>query len=340
MAGALEKLLPVFEQGNLSSVHPYFCYCAAAHVGVLCDLGRIDEAIERGLLYYEECQREGLASSDRWLYLAVAQALAQGGEHDKALRIISDVISASEALGMGGLSLGAVYETRARIAIWAGDKPTFERFAERCAAEYKKGKNPALTAKFARLLAEAQQKRISAVETTPEASELLALTYTETASETLNSQFIECVDHTERARCALTILLQSMDSFAGYLYGVSNDGRVNELASLPEVPADAALNRWLESCLRVELESQVSATATAEGDDDEPHSEVSTRFTDAEGRSFEPVFLTTRGERDDRIAAILVMHVQPGPRTVPPKDLLGQIAAQLLEHGDVSGISV
>ena len=57
---------------------------------------------------------------------------------------------------------------------------------------------------------------------------------------------------------------------------------------MPEVPPDGELSRWVEQCLRVELESQVSATATAEGDDEDAHSDVSTRYTDAEGRSFEP----------------------------------------------------
>src|SRR4029077_20403323 len=102
-------------------------------------------------------------------------------------------------------------------------------------------------------------------EPAPQASELLALSLTETAFETIQSRMLECVDPVERARCALTILLQSMDGFAVYLFGVQADGRVSELACLPEVPPDGELSRWVEQCLRVELEAQVSATATAEG---------------------------------------------------------------------------
>jgi hypothetical protein len=36
---------------------------------------------------------------------------------------------------------------------------------------------------------------------------------------------------------------------------------------------------------------------------------------------------------------VLALHVPSGIRTVPSKDLLTQIADQLVEHGDVVGIS-
>jgi len=39
------------------------------------------------------------------------------------------------------------------------------------------------------------------------------------------------------------------------------------------------------------------------------------------------------------IVAVVALHVPYGLRTVPPKDLLTQIAEQLLEHGDVVGVS-
>jgi hypothetical protein len=162
----------------------------------------------------------------------------------------------------------------------------------------------------------------------------------ETGFETIQSRMLECVDQSDRARCALTIVLQSMESFSGYLFGVGEGARLSPLAALPEARPDVGLSNWLEESLKMELESLVSATATADGEDEEPHSEVSGRYTDPEGRVFEPIFLTAKGEHDERIAAVLALHVQPGPRSIPPKELLGEIACQLVEHGDVTGIVI
>jgi hypothetical protein len=97
---------------------------------------------------------------------------------------------------------------------------------------------------------------------------------------------------------------------------------------------------WLEESLQAELDSQVSATATAEGDEPQTHSELCSRFVDEDGRAFEPLFLVAHGEPGDRIVAALAVHVEAGARTVAPKELLSQVAAQLLKHGDVDGIGL
>jgi hypothetical protein len=287
----------------------------------------------------ELCEREQFEALDRWVKLAYARALALAGQYQPALAVIERVMEVSERLGMGGLSTGAVYELRARIAIWMGERAVFEQFAQRCADEYKKGKNPALTAKFARLMEEARQADGDAQSRARESNELFVLSQTETGYETIQSRMLECVDQDDRARCALTILLQSSDSFAGHLFGV-RDQLLIPLAALPEAAPDTGLARWLESCLRTELESQASATVTAEGEDDDGRSDPPNRYTDGEGRLFEPVFLVARHEHEDRIAAVLAMQVNPGPRTVPPKELLAEIAEQLVAHGDVKGIPV
>ncbi len=335
LEGALEPLLQGLQLAPAGR-HPHFCYLAAAHVEVLSELGRHEQAIAIGGAYLELCRSERLAASDRWVQQAAARALARGGEHAAALVLMDEAIASSEALGIGGLSLGSLYETRARIAIWTGDRESFERCAERCAAEYKKGRNPALSAKFARLMDEARARDVEPVGPVPEASALLAMSQTESGFETVQSRMLECLDPDDRARCALTILLQSMDSHAGHLYGVHAGGQLKALASLPESDADPQLGRWLEASLWLELESQVSATA--DGEDDGRGAGVPTRYTDGEGRSFEPIFLSTRDREGERIAAVLALQVASGLRGPRPKQLIAEIAAQLLEHGDVAGV--
>jgi tetratricopeptide (TPR) repeat protein len=333
---AIESALPLAPPGR----HPYFPYVAAAHVHVLLGLGRVHDAVVLGRQYAEVCRREGFDSLDRWVYLVFAQALARNGEYVEALTVIDAVIAVCEQRRMGGMSIGAVYETRARIAIWMDDRTAFARYSELCATEYKKGRNPALAVKFARLMEEARQSEPH--ETLPPraaVADMLELSQTETGMETIQSRMLECVDENDRARCALTILLQSSDSFAGYLFGVRADTLV-PLAGLPEVEAETGLARWLDACLKAELVSQASATATADGDDEEHGVEPAMRYTDAEGRCFEPIFLVGKHEQGERIAAVLAMQIAPGPRTVPPKELLAEIADQLFDHGDVSGVPI
>ena len=107
-------------------------------------------------------------------------------------------------------------------------------------------------------------------------------------------------------------------TFTGYLFGVKQGAELAPLAGLPESAPEPGLSAWLQASLQLELESQVSATATADGEDEEPRSEFAARYTDAEGRTFESIFLTARADGDQRIAAVLALHVQPGPRSIPP----------------------
>jgi hypothetical protein len=64
------------------------------------------------------------------------------------------VITEQLALGSCGLVLGASYEARTRIAIWAGDHELATHFAQLTANEYRHGTSSALAARYERLLQE------------------------------------------------------------------------------------------------------------------------------------------------------------------------------------------
>jgi tetratricopeptide (TPR) repeat protein len=336
---AIESALPLAPALR----HPYFPYLAASQVALLMEVGRAQDAVALGRKYAEVCRREQLDSLDRWVYISLALALARVGEFREALELMDGVIAGCERRHMGGLSIGAVYEQRARIAIWMKDSDAFAHYSGLCAAEYKKGRNPALNAKYARLMEESRQGEPQPSLPPRAAGDLLDGAQSETGFETIQSRMLECVDESDRARCALTILLQSSDSFAGYLFGV-RESELVPLAGLPELGRDVedGLARWLRACLKAEIESQASATATADGEDEDQSMEPAMRYTDGDGRCFEPIFLVGKREGEDeaRIAAVLAMQIAPGPRTVPPKELLAEIADQLFEHGDVTGVAV
>jgi hypothetical protein len=336
--GALAALAPALPA--IAGQHPYFSYVAAAHIGVLCDLGRVDEAIALGRAYHTSCREAQVDAHLRWLKRALGLALARGHQYEEAAALLDAAIAAATELGVEGLSLGALYEARVRIAAGMDDRVELERTIELCASEYRKAKNPALNAKFARLIATIRQRQHGVTEPSASPAEIHVASQTETGFETIQSRMLECVDRDDRGRCALTMLLQSIGSLAGHLYGIAEGRKLIALAALPESPAEPALEAWLHECLRVEHESsQTSATATADGADEdaEPRSEVAARFTDELGRSFEPLFLAGGPQHAHRLAAVIALQVMPGPRSPLPKDLMSELADFLIDSGDVDG---
>jgi hypothetical protein len=311
--------------------HTFYVQLAALHLTLLTELGRIDEALEHVQRYEEIFERHQVFDRDNWFSIANALIRAHAGEHQRAVEIVESITHTSRELGRSGLVLGLLYEARARIAITMQDREGFEHFAGLCCAEYSKAHNPALSAKFARLLDEAQSSNVAPTSLNPEMLEL-ATAAMESEYETVESRMRECVDESDRARCALTMLLQQAESFAGYLYRVK-DGDVTLVAGLPERSPESGLERWLRELASAELAADRDATATAtvtgEGDcvAEEP---APVRFVDGEGRLFEPLWLTAR-DAQGRYGpvAVLAYHVAPGPRTLPDRGMLLHIAAQL-----------
>src|SRR4249919_3318533 len=166
-----------------------------------------------------------------------ALALSKMGRHDEACRRAETVVATIDQVGTIGFMPGLAYETRARVALAASDFAAFDRYAELCAREYCRFKNPVLAARLARLSAEARAAAGDAIRSTLVLDELSS-EVSQSEYQTVVSRMRECSDAGDRARCALTILLQHVESFAGYLYGVSKDG-ATLLAGLPDATPDA-----------------------------------------------------------------------------------------------------
>jgi tetratricopeptide (TPR) repeat protein len=332
--GALAHVLAGLELAKPAR-HLVFLFLAAEHVRVLAELDRLDEALANARAYLAICEREQLEPLHRRIQLQLAHVLARMGQHDEALAIITRVVESGEQAGMAGLALGSLYEARARTAIWMRDKEAFEHFAELCAREYRKGKNPALSAKFARLMEDARPLQLGSSEPARALLELVDNPTPEGAHSTARTRILECVDAADRARCALTILLQNTDSSTGYLFGVHEHG-VELLATVPEFPVEEGVSAWVHACVQAELSD--SGHTTADGDEGSLWQESCTeRFADRDGRSFEAILVSGEHDEQERIAAVLVIEVMPGPRTMPPTSLRFEIAGQLLALGDVQG---
>jgi Protein kinase domain/AAA ATPase domain len=328
---------------------------AAQHVRLLRELGRTQEALDRAQAYIEVIQAQQLSTAQRYVLAETARTLAVAGRHAEALAMIDPVIQLIESSGSSGLALGTFYEMRARIAITMADRAGFEQFAELCAREYKKGNNPAISAKFARLIELAQQHGLASATAGIEGAVrvLSEAPPDDGGDNTIVSRILECVDASDRARCGLTILLQSTDSYLGYLYG-ANEGGLVALAGLPESMAEPALEQWLGRWLEAERElaAHTAAVTTATVSVEPPPTEAVTvtgdqnladcrspDYVDADGRRFHAIMLLHEHEGQRTVAAVLAMQSELKRRR-PPGSLLAQIAHQLLVHRDVQGVAL
>jgi hypothetical protein len=355
LAGALEALQPAFELAKPGR-HLMFGFVAAQHIKLLHELGRIDEALAVADGYLEVVAREQLTTAQRFVHTRVARLWAETGREAEAVAMFDALLAQEVPLGTSGLALGVVFEHRARIALALRDRATFELYAERCAVEYKKGKNALLHAKFARLIEHARQHDLSPP---AELEKLLSFEVEPMQSDddsSVRARIAECVDAADRARCALTILLQSTDGYLGHLFGVE-ETRLEPLAALPEIAAESELLAWLESWVSSEreaamgfvssvttvseppmsLDSQSPGETTASTDGDSSGS-VPAMHVDSQQRRFRAVLLLDSRHPLRKLVAVLVLQVQDEHRRHPPAALMGQIAALLIDHGDVNGV--
>jgi hypothetical protein len=139
----------------------------------------------------------------------------------------------------------------------------------------------------------------------------------------------ECFDTGDRARCALTLLLEHVEGLAGCLYGVYEDGRVKLLAALPEDMSDQHIDAWVDAYVSAECMPPEFRPVDVQEAPKRQH-------TDEQGRVLEAVGLYGVKDGSEHMAAVFVHHTTPESRT-PDRMLLSTLAATLLNRGDVSG---
>jgi tetratricopeptide (TPR) repeat protein len=327
--GALQEIASVLSEhhGELDQL-----MVVVTHMAALTVLGRPEEAATLGLQHYATSRCEGLLRLMLVRYLV--EALIHAGRAPEALEICDRSIAKAQAQGISGLGIGPLYEMRARVALAMNDEAGFREYAERCAAEYRHGKNPALSAKYQRLVHEAERDGVGISTTLAHAVDYETSGESaaeETSARTVHSRLLECEGSSERARYTLAALLEHTGAELGHLYAVRG-GRLERLCSLPEVDAPQGLVETLEAHVQQLLRMEEETTAAGEGS--EPLSQLVTGVSDAEGRRFEPVGLVTTRDDETVIAAVAALSFGPQRRRVPHA-VLNALAAALIDNDDV-----
>jgi tetratricopeptide (TPR) repeat protein len=339
--------------------HPFFGSLAATHITLLADLGRLAESVAAAKQYL--AINEQLKLNQNELILRATLVLARANECERALQALEPVMRQVEELGRVGLSAGLVYEARARIALAMNDVQTFTHFTDRCAVELGKSQNPAVLTRLALLLDEARAHGLLPTPLAEQISKSLKPAAHESEYDTLHSRFVECDGPPDRARCALTMLLQYTSSNLGYLYLTRADRTTVLAASLPDDPADPGVKSWVQRYASAWFETEVSSresgevktesieaiTASVAEESTSTNTDSLTLtgagadagvprvFVDSEGRSLQAVTLIGEPYAVDRKLCGLLIVESAGTSLVRvPEALTSAVAVELLQHGD------
>ena len=202
-------------------------------------LGRHAEAVELGQRYLELCYAHRLIPSHRGVMRTLADAMTGVGRLDEALELADGCIREYVAAGVRGLTVGLAYETRARVALAMRDSAAFHTFAARCGEEYRRGENPTTSAKYERLMRDAEAAGMRGLaDETKGLDPFVPPSLLTASASTAASRLLACTTGMERAREALSLLMESAGAHAGYLFGLREGGLVplasSESAAAPE----------------------------------------------------------------------------------------------------------
>jgi len=346
---ALEKCLALCtpEPDRSYPALPAFAAASAAYVETLVGLGRLGEARAAGDRALALCFEHSIEVTAHDVARALALAEAKLGYHAQAAQRLDMIIQEQRALGVTGLTLGASYEARARVAAWAGDEARMNEYARLTAREYRYGSSSPLGARYERLIHEVQR---TSTLMPPELSELeqnggntLLSMRSASASEIVTRalQGVESVE--ERAERALALLCEEWGSSAGYLYlyadQSSGEARLRLVASRGLDAPPPGLLEFLNAELTREVVDQ--PTMTVDLGPGLPGTACARVFTDAAGKSYDSLRLICVFEGLTRQAGVAVFadndHVPASATITMTAAALG---SHLIKCGDALGLPV
>jgi tetratricopeptide (TPR) repeat protein len=320
---------------------PAFPPASAGLVETLTALGAHSEALEVGEKALATCAAHGIVASARELVRVTALADAKLGNFDRAVDRLERVIADQRDLGVTGLNLGASYEARARVAIWAGDADAVEKYTRLTAQEYRHGRGSPLGARYERLMEEAAKaatgplpsladfdsgsgRSIGMLTSTPDALVTSVMTGAERAAD--------------RGQRALRLLCEERKSEGGYLYLFAKGGLAH-VATLGDHDPPEGLLSFLEKRLEASQVELVTMTVAALAEQTQAMEDSAT-FVDESGIVHDPVMLTCVLDGAARQAGVAVLAHREVPDRMPVSRLIAAVSAHLIRAGDTPGVQL
>jgi hypothetical protein len=268
---------------------------------------------------------------------SLALAEAKLGEHAAAAARLDALIREQLARGIRGLNLGATYEARARVAIWAGDTAAVEHFGRLTAEQYRHGSGSPLGARYEALMNDARGAGVlvlpalSRFETTVFGT--TDLTSRTAALGAVVSAMLGATDRVSRAQRALSILCYASGVRGGYLYLADGD-KLRLLAAQGAEPPDEVLEELVEASWMTENDDDM-ATDTQSLSGETNSTSAAPVWTDRNGVAYEPLVL--RGRRGSTIESAGLALLRRGEHAENDNarpELAAELASFLLRSGD------
>jgi tetratricopeptide (TPR) repeat protein len=305
----------------------------AAHVDTLVRLDRALEAKTCAEHALAECERRELGVAAHEIVRALAVAEAKLGDHAKAASRLEALLDAQRALEVSGLNLGASYEARARVAIWAGDHVAVERFARLTADQYRHGRGSPLGVRYERLMGEARGAGVTVL---PALSAFESTMFGNTeistrgsAIATIAESMIGARDATERGQRALRLLCEARGARGGHLFlGVESELRL--AASYAADAPDGALERAVADFWSHQSDGIDPDTAQV-SDGTSSHDYNTLQWTDLRGTTYQPVLVSGKvGHAVVNAGVALLIEQDSGPAAAASMPLVAELAGFLV----------
>jgi hypothetical protein len=316
--------------------------------------GRAAEARRLGERYLEQAEEEGLESPAMILRRALSLAEMESGNLDRAVKLCDEAVDHFRILGVSGMSLGVVHETRARIALAMrdepvfrtqaalcaeqyrrgenpGDEPVFRTQAALCAEQYRRGENPVLNARYEGLMEEARRSAIRITRdlyTAIRGTAAMTLTDIRSASRRL---FADCDGPEQRARRGLELLVSRSRARGGFLYTMQPDGPVLA-AGYGDQTAPTGLPQMVRDYLTAELEDSPEVTVTRT-DQASMEGRASEWISD-DGERYRLLPLRSQSDQGYVVTGVAALRMESGESFSIPWDLSSVFSKILCDTGD------
>jgi tetratricopeptide (TPR) repeat protein len=312
----------------------------AGYLETLVALGRYQDARTCGERALVTCKELEIGVMSHEISRGLAMAEGKLGDYPSAVARLEVVIAEQKRLGVTGLILGASYEARARIAIWAGDEAALTEYATLTAREYRHGGRSSLGARWERLMAEARRTSKRALPRLADFESSRLLTGFRASATEMASDVLKLAStRQERAERALKLLCDDRCATSGYLYLVSNAGLALAASQGGESAPPEGLLEHLNEYFEREVSESGDDTAALTGGDVESALAARPCFRDGAGVEHRLVLLTSLAASGARHAGVAALVERPRvERPAGGAELVSALSTHLIQSGDTRGV--
>jgi tetratricopeptide (TPR) repeat protein/tRNA A-37 threonylcarbamoyl transferase component Bud32 len=311
-----------------------WAYIAGGYLRTLLELGEHEKAESEGRQFVQAALEQKLQIVVNFLRMPLAIAEAKQGHTAEAVATAESAIESFKGFGSTGLSLGLAYETRARVGAIAKDDETFQRFAKLCGEQYRTGRNPALSAKYEKLMQEARTAKIGITVDLASAADFTQLSAI--SAPTQMATLLEvCKDPKERASRALDFLIKLTNSIGGFLFTMRKEGPVL-CASDGKFSPPPEMDTLVVDRLTSEIEGHEDITQ--DGTDEETSCMETADWATQMGEEYRSVLLGHTTSEGYALTGMAILVTSPKKTFKFPAETVEVVSRALFDSGDVAKV--